>query len=161
MKMSDSVKTLSDLPEVELIFERTNDFALLPVKSTKQAVGFDLCAVIPGNKTITIEPGCLEAIGVGFKVSMPNYLELQIRSRSGLAFKNQIFVMNSPGTIDPDYQDEIKVLLFNAGKKPFEVVTGNRIAQAVVGFVANAKLVEGKLQDVDSDRIGGLGSTGV
>lgn len=159
--MSDTVKTLSDLPRVDITFEKISPYAKTPERKTKQSVGFDLCAVIPGNKTIEIPIGSSETIGTGLKVSMPEYLELQIRSRSGLAHNNQVFVLNSPGTIDPDYRDELKIILFNAGKNSFQVKTGDRIAQGVVGFVANAFFIEGSIVEADSNRTGGFGSTGV
>lgn len=149
---------------VELINGQTK----LPSRGSYDAVGFDIHA----NEDVIIEPGDWHAVATGLKFSgffpadvFPNAsnLELQIRPRSGLAVKHGVTVLNSPGTIDPDYRGEIKVPLINHGKGAFKVNKGDRIAQAVLAsHLANAAhWVVWESKD-DSERgEGGFGSTGV
>lgn len=128
---------------------------------TLGSAGFDISARLKDSGTI-IEPGELAIISTGLRIQMPEDVELQIRSRSGLAYKNQVVILNSPGTIDSDYRDEIKVLLMNHGKENFIVRNGDRIAQGVFSKVYRPGYV---LVDQDklnkTQREGGFGSTGV
>lgn len=133
--------------------------------ATKDSVGFDLRS----NQEVELEPGENKLIGTGLFIKSSKNLmlpfglneilvpELQIRPRSGLAYKNKITVLNSPGTIDPDYRDEIKVNLFNAGKEKFIVTKGMKIAQAVCCLTVRVPGI--KVEQVE--RAGGHGSTGV
>ena len=99
-------------------------------------------------------------IPTGISVSIPKNFEIQIRPRSGLAAKNQISVLNTPGTIDADYRGEIKVILINLGSESFTVENGARIAQMVVCPIIKAKLKEVESLDNTSRGSGGFGSTG-
>jgi dUTP pyrophosphatase len=93
-------------------------------------------------------------------MELPNGYEAQIRPRSGLAFKHGVTVLNAPGTIDADYRGEVKVLLINHGKEPFQIERGMRIAQLVVQPVSHATLVEVEELSDSARGSGGFGSTG-
>ena len=133
--------------------------ASCPVYSTEGAAGADIKAA-PGFSAV-IDPGCFLAVPTGIYPEIPEGYEIQVRPRSGLAFRHGVTVLNSPGTIDSDYRGEIKVILINHGKEPFTVNGGDRIAQLVaartemVSFVAADSLSDTERGD------GGFGSTGV
>lgn len=131
-------------------------------KQTSGAAGYDLA-----NGTaerIPIHPGKVGLIRTGIKIDIPEGYEVQIRSRSGLAAKHGVMVLNSPGTIDSDYQGEIVVILYNAGSDVFYVEPGSRIAQAVVNKLPDVELFETTTMDLfeeESERGSkGFGSTG-
>ena len=135
-----------------------SDFPL-PAYATEESAGMDLYAAIPGS--ITIPPAGRERISTGISIALPSGYEAQIRSRSGLAWKEGIIVLNSPGTIDADYRGEIFVVLYNTGDKVFLLKRGMRIAQMVIAPVVQAQWHEiGKL-DTTRRGSGGFGSTGV
>ena len=119
----------------------------------------DLSANI--EKQIKIEPGKTSIIPTGISVSIPKNFEIQIRSRSGLAAKSQISVLNSPGTIDADYRGELKVILINLSNKTFVVEGGARIAQMVLCPIVKAKFKEVDNLDDTIRGDGGFGSTGL
>ena len=128
----------------------------LPAYATKGAAGMDVVAA----EDVTIPPGRRHAVATGFRVAIPEGYEIQVRPRSGLAFKHGITVPNTPGTIDSDYRGELKVLLINHGPSDFEVKRGERIAQLVPAAVTLARFAEVEELD-DTDRgAGGFGSTG-
>jgi len=130
---------------------------MLPTKATSGSAGYDLSA----TEEVLIRPGERALVGTGIYLSMPSDFEAQIRSRSGLAAKQGIVVLNSPGTIDSDYRSEVKVILYNSGKDEFKVEKRMRIAQMVFAKLAECTLCE-VLDDLDStDRKGGFGSTGI
>lgn len=131
---------------------------IVPKRATEGAAGYDLQAAI--DDSITISPGEHKIVPTGLSVSMPNFLELQIRPRSGLAAKNGITVLNSPGTIDSDYGGEIKVILINHGKTSFTINRGDRIAQGVFNIVALPVLNEVDSLEETTRGSGGFGSTG-
>ena len=132
----------------------------LPKYANPGDSGFDLRANVA--RSTTILPGRRAIIPTGIHVDIPEGYEIQIRSRSGLAAKHGIFVLNSPGTIDAGYVDEICVILFNLGEENFTIEPGDRIAQAVLMKVEHAELEETKEDIVkDNNRGGGLGHTGV
>ena len=135
----------------------------MPAYKTEQSSGMDLYADIGGLDEVIINPGEISLIGTGISVVIPDGYEGQIRSRSGLALKSGIIVLNSPGTIDADYRDEIGIILINLSKKPFVIKDGDRIAQFVLGMVPKVRWTEvDKLSDVSRiNRGGGFGSTGV
>lgn len=111
-------------------------------------------------ENVTIPPGHRHAVATGFRVAIPEGYEIQVRPRSGLAFKHGVTVPNTPGTIDSDYRGELKVLLINHGPTDFEVKRGERIAQLVPAAVTLASFAEVEELD-DTDRgAGGFGSTG-
>lgn len=114
----------------------------LPAYESALAAGMDLRANL--NEPVTLNPGERKLIPTGLYVELPEDCEAQIRPRSGLAFKHGITVLNSPGTIDPDYRGEIKVLLVNLSDEPFVIEHGERIAQMVI-----ARFVQVELQEVE------------
>jgi dUTP pyrophosphatase len=109
---------------------------------------------------IDLAPGARHAVATGFRVAIPEGYEIQVRPRSGLAFKHGITVPNTPGTIDSDYRGELKVLLINHGSEPFAIRRGDRIAQIVPAAVTSAQFEE--VDDLcETERgAGGFGSTG-
>lgn len=111
----------------------------LPSYASQGAAGADVRAHI--KETIILEPGLSAMIPTGIKAEIPKGFEIQVRPRSGLAAKNQITVLNTPGTIDSDYRGEIQIILINHGKKPFEITPGMRLAQLVVSPVTIAKFI--------------------
>ena len=134
--------------------------ARLPVYSSSQAAGADICACLV-NGPITIEPHKWFAVPTGLFLEIPVGYEVQIRPRSGLAFKNGITVLNAPGTIDSDYRGEIKAILINHSDVPFVINDGDRIAQMVVAKHETAVFeTASSLSDTQRGQ-GGFGSTGV
>jgi len=102
----------------------------LPSYATEHAAGMDLCAAVTND--IILQPGQRTLIPTGLSIALPEGYEAQIRPRSGLALKNGITVLNSPGTIDADYRGEVQVILANLGSEAFSITRGMRIAQMVV-----------------------------
>ena len=137
----------------------TNDKEFMPQIMSKKAVGSDLKACI--NEDIIIQSMNTAVVGTGISIELPEKYEAQIRPRSGLAFKNSITVLNTPGTIDPDYRGEIKVILINLGKEDFTIKRGMRIAQMIINKVEIPcfEIVE-NLSTTDRGH-GGFGHTGV
>ena len=142
----------------EILISRLSKNVALPKYETDGSSGMDLAASteIP----IKIQPGKISIIPTGISVSIPKNFEIQIRPRSGLAAKNQITVLNTPGTIDADYRGEIKVVLINLGTKTFFVEKGMRIAQMVLCPIIQAKIKEVESLDNTERGSGGFGSTG-
>ena len=142
----------------KILIKKLSKEVSLPKYETNGSSGMDLAANI--KSTIKIEPGKIEIIPTGLALSIPKGFEVQIRPRSGLAAKNKITVLNSPGTIDADYRGEIKVILINLGQEAFRVEKGLRIAQMVVCPILQAELEE--VTDLDNTERGkgGFGSTG-
>jgi dUTP pyrophosphatase len=131
----------------------------IPFYGSQYAAGADVKACIIEDKVL--QPGESALIPTGVKVAIPAGFEIQVRPRSGLALKNQITVLNTPGTIDADYRGEIGVILINHGKVPFTVTRGMRIAQIVLAHVCKADfLVEDKELSLTARGEGGFGHTG-
>ncbi len=130
----------------------------LPEYKTDDAAGFDLCAAVEG--TLTLAPGKYKLVKTGLSVAIPKGHEMQIRPRSGLAFKNGITILNSPGTIDADYRGEIGILLMNCGQESFEITRGMRIAQAVIAKYEHVQMELVTDLDATDRGQGGFGSTG-
>jgi dUTP pyrophosphatase len=129
----------------------------LPSYATPGAAGLDVVAA----EDLDLLPGQRHAVATGFALAIPAGFEIQVRPRSGLAFKHGISVPNAPGTIDSDYRGELKILLINHGSEPFAIRRGDRIAQLVPAAVTLATFNEVDTLD-DTDRgTGGFGSTGV
>lgn len=126
-----------------------------PRYATSQSAGFDLRADL--RSPLTLHPGQRAPIPTGIYCELPAGHELQVRPRSGLAMNHGVTVINSPGTVDPDYKDEVKVLLVNLGQHPYTVNPGERIAQAVL---ARFVTVPDLLPEFHIERAGGFGSTG-
>ena len=128
-------------------------------KATKGSAGFDLLASI--NKPLVIEAGKSLLVPCGFSLQMPHHFEAQVRPRSGLALKNSVTVLNTPGTIDSDYRGEICVILINHGQMSFKINRGMRIAQIIFKETPEVNLVEVDELDNTKRGSGGFGSTGV
>ena len=143
----------------KILIKRLSKNISLPKYETEGSSGMDLTANV--NKFIEIQPGKSEIIPTGLALSIPKNYEIQIRPRSGLAAKNQISVLNTPGTIDEDYRGEIKVILINLGEKKFKIEKGLRIAQMVLCPVIKAELEEVDELDETKRGSGGFGSTGI
>ena len=122
----------------EILIKRLSKNVTLPRYETEDSSGLDLAADI--DKQIKILPGKSEIIPTGLAVAIPKNFEIQIRPRSGLAAKNQVSVLNTPGTIDADYRGEIKVILIYLSDKVFVVEKGLRIPQMVVCPVIKASI---------------------
>ena len=143
----------------EILIKRLSKEVTLPKYETDGSSGLDLAAFIDNN--IEIKPGKSKIIPTGLSVSIPKNFEIQIRPRSGLAAKNQISVLNTPGTIDADYRGELKIILINLGDKSFIVENGLRIAQMVLCPIIRGKLKEVEALEGTKRGSGGFGSTGV
>jgi len=143
----------------KILIKRLSKNITLPKYETEGSSGMDLAANI--EKTVEIKPGKFAIIPTGLSLSIPNNYEIQIRPRSGLAAKNQISVLNTPGTIDADYRGELKVILINLGEKKFKIENGLRIAQMVLCPVIKATLEEVSELEETKRGSGGFGSTGI
>ena len=143
---------------VKILVKKFNKNIKLPVYKTSGSSGMDLVAYIK-NK-ISIKPGKIAVIPTGIAIAIPKNYEIQIRPRSGLAAKNGISVLNTPGTIDSDYRGELKIILINLSEKTFIVKSGERIAQMILCPVAKGKLREVKNLPKTVRGKGGFGSTG-
>ena len=142
----------------KILIKRLSKEVSLPKYETSGSSGMDLAANIDSN--INIDPGKTAIIPTGLALSIPKGFEVQIRPRSGLAAKQKISVLNTPGTIDADYRGEIKVILINLGQESFKVEKGLRIAQMVVCPIVQAQLKEvDDLSETERGK-GGFGSTG-
>jgi len=131
----------------------------LPTYQTAQASGMDLHAA--NQEPVVIAPGQVVLIPTGLKLALPAGYEAQVRPRSGLALRQAITVLNSPGTIDADYRGEVCVILLNAGAEPFTVRRGDRVAQMVIAPVVQAELHQVEELPDTSRAGGGFGHTGV
>ena len=140
--------------KIEIYRETDNP---MPEYQNKGDAGLD----IRSNEDITIKSFGWETIDTGLYIIIPFGYEGQMRTRSGLAAKKGIQVLNSPGTIDSGYRDEVKVILINHGLWAYKVKKGDRIAQLVIKPMTQAKLEEVYELNKDDDRGGGFGSTGV
>lgn len=158
----------------EMLFPKREDFKIglkfvnksnnpNPKYATNGSSGFDLAANLEGD--LILKVGERKMIPTGLFFEIPENFEIQIRPRSGLAAKNGVTVLNTPGTIDADYRGEVKVILINLGEVPFTVSNGDRIAQGIIGSVFNKNIVSLTQVDEiseDTERLsGGFGSTGV
>jgi dUTP pyrophosphatase len=145
----------------DIHFTRLTTTAIIPTYATELAAGMDLCADLGRMEAVAIWPGKTKLVKTGIAIALPYFMEAQIRSRSGLALKKGIIVLNAPGTIDPDYRGDIGVILFNTSDAPFTVSQGDRIAQLVIAPFARATLTEvpDLPETVRGD--GGFGHTGI
>lgn len=133
--------------------------AVIPQYKTKGAAGADVCALL--SEPVVIKSGKSAMIPTGLFVEIPEGYEIQVRPRSGLAAKNGITVLNTPGTIDSDYRGELKIILINLGEKDFIINSGDRIAQIVVAPVIQAEFLKtDSLSQTERGSLG-FGSTGV
>jgi dUTP pyrophosphatase len=145
--------------KVEVRVKRLNHGAglALPAYATSGAAGMDICAA----ESLNLRAGKRHAVATGFAFAIPDGYEVQVSPRSGLALKNGITCLNTPGTIDSDYRGEVKVILANLGEDDFMINKGDRIAQIVVAPVTHGHLVEVDDLDETVRGAGGFGSTGV
>ncbi|MEP2828630.1 dUTP diphosphatase [Parvibaculum sp.] len=132
----------------------------LPRYETDGAAGMDLTAALPEGEPMVLQPGARALVPTGLAIALPQGFEAQVRPRSGLAAKNGVTVLNSPGTIDCDYRGEVKVILVNLGQEAFTVERGTRVAQMVIAPVTQAQLREVAALDETARGAGGFGSTG-
>ena len=127
---------------------------------TAGSSGCDIAAAVETD--VLLEPSARALVPTGFCFEIPKGYEVQVRSRSGLAIKHGVFVLNSPGTIDSDYRGEVKIILANAGSAPFTIKRGDRVAQIVVSPVANkVDFTEESSVSKTKRGAGGFGHTGV
>ena len=143
---------------VKILIKKTSKEVITPKYKTDGSSGVDLSAFL--DKEVIIKPNSSDLIPTGLQVAIPEEFEIQIRPRSGLAAKESIGVLNSPGTIDSDYRGELKIILFNHSNKDFKINNGDRIAQMVL-----VPIFKMEFEEVDSlpntvRGQGGFGSTG-
>lgn len=132
----------------------------LPAYETAGAAGMDLRAANDTGAPISLSPGARALVPTGFVFEIPEGFEAQIRPRSGLAYKDGVTCLNTPGTIDSDYRGEVQVLLINHGARDFVIERGMRIAQMVIAPVVQARIEERSLTQDTARGSGGFGSTG-
>ena len=143
---------------VKVLIKRLNPAVKLPAYKTNGASGMDLMAFIKDPINVKSKTSCL--IPTGLSLAFPEKYEIQIRPRSGLAAKNNISILNTPGTIDSDYRGEIKVIIYNHGNKDFMINNGDRIAQMILMPVIKMELEETDQLPETIRGEGGFGSTG-
>jgi dUTP pyrophosphatase len=145
---------------IKLKILKSHPDVVTPKYETENSVGMDLRAWLPNNEPIILTHGKSVLIPTGLKIEIPYGYEAQIRPRSGLALKRNIGVLNSPGTIDPDYRGDVGIILFNSGMQAQIIEHGDRIAQMVINKV---EIVETEVVTELSDTArgeGGFGHTG-
>ena len=147
-----------DRVEVEIVRLPGSEGLPLPRCMSSGAAGLDLPAAVA--VPVTIAPGAIKLVPTGFAIAVPEGYEAQVRSRSGMALKHGVFVLNSPGTIDSDYRGEVGVILANLGREPFTIARGDRVAQLVVARVSSVSWVEGEALVSTGRDSGGFGHTG-
>ena len=158
-----STHSTSTLLQIKKLDER----ATIPQYKSQLAAGLDLAACLPRHdmpESITIEPGQIVKIPLGFAIAIPQGFEGQVRPRSGLSTKHGITLPNAPGTIDADYRGEVFIALINLAQQPFTVNHSDRIAQMVIAPVAHAAIqLLDDSQELDDTARGakGFGSTGI
>ena len=135
-----------------------DDGVEIPSYGSEEAAGADVRASI--QETVTLNPGERTLIPTGLKVAIPKGFEIQVRPRSGLAFKHGITVLNTPGTIDSDYRGQIGIILINHGKEPFQITPNMRIAQLVLAPVTRAFFVVAEDLATTQRGEGGFGHSG-
>ncbi|MFL2882723.1 MAG: dUTP diphosphatase [Pelagibacteraceae bacterium] len=143
----------------KILIKRSSEKVIIPKYETPGSAGMDINAFL--NNSIEINPGERKIIPTGFSLSIPKGYEVQIRPRSGLAIKEGISVLNTPGTIDSDYRGEIKVILINLSDKKFIVENETRIAQMIIAPVTQVSLEEVSELSNTVRGTGGFGSTGI
>lgn len=156
MPSDESAQPLPDVPIRVKRLPNSGGLAM-PAYASNGAAGMDVVAA----ESLTLRPGARAAVATGLAFAIPPGWEIQVRPRSGLALKNGVTCLNTPGTIDSDYRGEVKVILANLSDEYFEVKRGDRIAQLVPAQVQRAKLIEVDSLDETMRGSGGFGSTGV
>ena len=143
---------------IKVLIKKLSPEVKLPSYKTSGASGMDLMAFI--SSPIIVKPNSSQLVPTGISLAFSENYEIQIRPRSGLAAKNNISVLNTPGTIDSDYRGEIKVIIYNHGNKDFEIKNNDRIAQMILSPVIKMKLEETENLPETIRGEGGFGSTG-
>ena len=143
---------------VKVLVKKLDPSVKLPEYKTEGASGMDLIAFV--DETINIKPKTSTLVPTGISVAFSDDYEIQLSPRSGLAAKNNISVLHTPGTIDSDYRGEIKVIIFNHGNNDFIVNNGDRIAQMILSPIMKMELEEAKNLPQTIRGKGGFGSTG-
>jgi len=143
----------------EVRFSRlpTNPDLPLPERATPHAAGYDVRSV---EESVTLEPGEIRLVATGLTMELPEGVECQVRPRSGLALKHGVTLPNSPGTIDPDYRGELRVIMQNLGQEVVKLSRGERIAQLVFARFEAPDIVEAEDLSITERGEGGFGSTG-
>ncbi|MEA3499649.1 MAG: dUTP diphosphatase [Candidatus Marinimicrobia bacterium] len=136
--------------------KKLNPKAIIPHQLHKNDAGYDIRAV----ENIIIPAGKWKLVKTGIAVELPSGMEIQVRSRSGLALKNGIFCLNAPGTIDAGYRNEIGIILANLSDKDFEINIEDRVAQLIFQTPKHPKIIEVKELEKSDRGLGGFGSTG-
>jgi dUTP pyrophosphatase len=149
---------MNDLLTVKIQRLRSDSSNQLPCYMTTHSAGMDLYAEL--LEDIILTPGERALIPTGIALELPDGFEAQIRPRSGLALRHGITLVNSPGTIDPDYRGEIAIILINHGTEPFRVKSGDRIAQMVFSCFVRAEFTEVSELGKTARGEGGFGHTG-
>lgn len=137
-------------------FKKLNENAVLPSFANEGDAGLDICSV----QDLVLEPGKRALVKTGVAIQLPKGWEAQVRSRSGLAYKHGVAVLNSPGTIDEPYRGEIGVILINHGDEPYTISVGDRIAQLVLRRTEDVIPVFVDELTETNRGTGGFGSTG-
>ena len=138
---------------------KASEGAVIPAYKTTGAAGADICALL--EEDVVLKKGCRVMIPTGLSFEIPAGFEIQVRPRSGLAAKNGVTVLNTPGTIDSDYRGEVKVILINLGDEDFVIRNGDRIAQIVAAPVTVGNFISVNELGETARGSGGFGSTGV
>ena len=149
---------MTQLIEMITVKVKRSDRARVPEYQSSGSSGADILACL--DERVRIEPGQVALIPTGLAIEIPEGYEAQIRPRSGLALRHGIALVNSPGTIDPDYRGEIGIIMINHGSEPFAIRNGERIAQMVFAPVARAVLTEVSDLELTDRGAGGFGHTG-
>jgi dUTP pyrophosphatase len=148
------------MEKVTVMIKRSSGNEDLPVPRymSPNAAGMDLYAAV--KEDTTLRPGEIRLIPTGIIIALPTGFEAQVRPRSGLAIKHGIGILNSPGTIDPDYRGEVRIILINMGENPFIIKRGDRIAQMIINKVYHAHLELSSELSPTERNDGGFGHTG-
>ena len=146
------------MADIDIILKRLEHGHGLPspAYATEHAAGLDVVAA----EDVTLAVGARHAVATGFAIAIPAGYEVQVRPRSGLALRDGVTCLNTPGTIDADYRGEVKVILVNLGQQPVTITRGERIAQFVPAAVTRATFTEADALGETLRGTGGFGSTG-
>lgn len=143
--------------KTKVFFKKLSDKAVIPNYQSAGAAGFDFVSA----ETVTIKGHETVIVKTDLAIELPAWLELQVRCRSGIAYKTPLIVKNAPGTVDSDYRGNIGIILHNLSDEPFTVTEGQRIAQGVIARVEQVEIIEAtELSDTERGT-GGFGSTGL
>jgi dUTP pyrophosphatase len=152
---------LSTTPVIGIVRLAHGEGLPLPAYETPGSAGMDIRAAIPAGEPLVMRLGNRVLVPTGLILEIPPGYEIQIRPRSGLAFKHGVTCLNTPGTIDSDYRGEVHVLLINLGEERFVIERGMRIAQLIVAPVVQGRLEERLTAGATTRGAGGFGSTGL